>query len=106
MAKRSSTLFLLGLLLAVLCMASSAHASCLDQTTCSACVAEGCGWCSSTLKCQPGWIPGFLTGCNSFVKNETMCTPLRDSFVRLGDSYPAVSDKLVQAYDFLKEKLA
>ena len=28
--------------------------------------------------------PGFLSGCKSVLKDEAMCTPLRDSLVRLG----------------------
>ena len=50
--------------------------------------------------------PGFLSGCKSVLKDETMCTPLRDSLVRLGGQFPAVAPKLVAAYDFVQEKMS
>lgn len=104
---RFTALALLALVLAAMFLATPAVAEgCVDATSCKECVAGGCGWCASSLKCTPGWMPGFLSGCPKVVKDSAQCTPLRDSLVRLGDSMPAVSENLVCAYDYVKEKIS
>jgi|TARA_B110000977_G_scaffold200401_1_gene290783 hypothetical protein len=45
---------------------------------------------------------GFGKGVNQAV---TQCTPLRDALVRLKDNSPAASEKLVAAYDFIRDKI-
>jgi hypothetical protein len=35
----------------------------------------------------------------------TQCTPLRDALVRLRDTSPQVSETLVAAYDFIRDKI-
>jgi hypothetical protein len=106
MARSTAVVILVILAAALLAAPIVVAEGCVDATSCKSCVAGGCGWCASTLKCTPGWIPGFFTGCPSVVKDAAQCTPLRDSLVRLGDSMPAVSEKLVCAYDYVKEKIA
>ena len=108
MARFNAALVLLAFVVAAVLLANptAAEGGCVDATSCKECVAGGCGWCAKSLKCTPGWMPGFMSGCANIVKDAGQCTPLRDSLVRLGDSMPAVSEKLVCAYDFVKEKIA
>lgn len=107
MARYTALALLAFVLAAALLVApATAEGACVDATSCKECVTGGCGWCASSLKCTPGWMPGFVSGCASVVKDAAQCTPLRDSLVRFGESMPAVSEKLVCAYDFVKEKIA
>ena len=39
------------------------------------------------------------------LKETAMCTPLRDSLVRLGDSLPEVSTRMVAAYDAVRDAI-
>ena len=104
---RSAAVFLLAIAFAAVMFATPAVASgCVDAASCKECVSSGCPWCASSLNCTPSWIPSFVSGCSKAVNEAAQCTPLRDSLVRLGDSMPAVSEKLVCAYDFVKDKIA
>jgi hypothetical protein len=82
-------------------MAAAKAKECKSLSSCRACVTEkGCGWTAKDLKCA---AKGVFAGKQ--VKAQSDCTPLRDSLVRLGDSLPAVSKKLVGAYDQVKSKI-
>lgn len=86
-------------------MAGAAPDPCGVADSCKTCVAtDGCGWCGESLECKkkPGMFGG---GCKGMLKETSMCTPLRDSLVRLGDSLPEVSTKMVAAYDAVRDAI-
>ncbi len=103
MAKPTSAFFLLLLLLSLLLAPAHAGggAKCPAES-CRECVSVGCGWQSSGLECNKKGMFGFGKGVNQAV---TQCTPLRDALVRLKDNSPAASEKLVAAYDFIRDKI-
>ena len=70
--------------------------------SCRECVSYGCGWDASKLECRTKGTFGFGKGVRSVV---TDCTPLRDALVRLADDAPAGSEKLVAAYDFIRDQI-
>ena len=86
-------------------MAGAAPDPCGVADSCKTCVAtDGCGWCGESLECKkkPGMFGG---GCKGMLKETSMCTQLRDSLVRLGDSLPEVSTKMVAAYDAVRDAI-
>jgi hypothetical protein len=86
-------------------MAGAAPDPCGVADSCKTCVAtDGCGWCGESLECKkkPGMFGG---GCKGMLKETSMCTPLRDSLVRLGDFLPEVSTRMVAAYDAVRDAI-
>lgn len=105
MARFIALLFIAILFVCSPAKAGAAPDPCGVADSCKTCVAtNGCGWCGETLECkkQPGMFGG---GCKGMLKEMSSCTPLRDSLVRLGDSLPAVSAKMVAAYDAVRDAI-
>ena len=105
MARFIALLFIALLFVCSPAKAGAAPDPCGVADSCKTCVAtNGCGWCGETLECkkQPGMFGG---GCKGMLKEMSSCTPLRDSLVRLGDSLPAVSAKMVAAYDAVRDAI-
>ena len=104
MRARSTAVFLLILAIIALIaspVAAGAGGKC-EADSCRECVSVGCGWIAEKLECKTKGIFGFGKGVTSDV---SQCTPLRDALVKLGDNAPALSQKMVAAYDFIREQI-
>ena len=61
----------------------------------------GCGWIAEKLECETKGLRVRQGGD----QRRVAVHPLRDALVKLGDNAPALSQKMVTAYDFIREQI-